>query len=132
MKNNINTYITLNKSEIRNLYQKKRLSLDEDYIEKHSKVICDNLLKTLVQKFKNLDNLKIALYFPANNEVDTKYFAEEISKEHKNIKILMPKIQGDILEFNEYTNESKIEYNTTYKSIIEIDSNTYYIPDIIV
>ena len=132
MKNNINSSSILNKSEIRKIYQDKRINLNQAYVEKYSQKICDTLLKTLVEKFKDLNNLKIALYLPANNEVDTKYFIEKITEQNKNIKILMPKIQEDFLNFNEYNKESKVQYHTTYKKIQEVDSNIYYTPDIVI
>ena len=132
MKNNINSSSILNKSEIRKIYQDKRINLNQAYVEKYSQKICDTLLKTLVEKFKDLNNLKIALYLPANNEVDTKYFIEKVTLQYKDIKILMPKIQENTLTFNEYTKQSKIIPHEKYKKIQEVKSNIYYTPDIIV
>ena len=132
MKNNIHTSSTLTKSEIRKFYQEKRFSLSHHDVEKNSQIICDRLFKILWEILWSPNDKKIALYLPANNEVDTKYFIEKITEQNKNIKILMPKIQEDFLNFNEYNKESKVQYHNTYKKIQEVDSNIYYTPDIVI
>ena len=119
-----------NKETLRMLYKQKRLSLSTQEIKEKSEKIRDNFINFLSKQIQVQEWLNIACYFPSNKEVDTRYIISKLLK--KNMNVLMPKIQWNILLFNQYKKESIIVRNKKYKSIKEIQADTYITPDIII
>jgi 5-formyltetrahydrofolate cyclo-ligase len=122
----------MNNSQIRKIYQQKRLSLTNLEVETESKKIADNFIANLLPKIANFSDKKLAFYAPSQNEVDPTFIVQHCQKLGN--YICLPKISADskVLQFKSYKLEDKLIENPFYKKILEPEEASKNImPDII-
>lgn len=121
----------MNKSEIRKIYQKKRLDLSPTQVQSWSRQITNNFINNLLPKIPNFADKKIAFYIATNNEVETKFLIDHFKE--SNI-LALPRIISDNikLNFKQYKIGDELEKNILYPSLSEPKLNCPDItPDII-
>jgi 5-formyltetrahydrofolate cyclo-ligase len=122
----------MNKSEIRQIYKEKRLSLSPNKVAEESEMIANNFIQNLLPKIKNFSDKKLAFYVAANNEVDPIFILQHCQK-LGNI-ISLPKIIPNLLEleFRTYKTGDELVRNEVYTKILEPKNlQPNIIPDII-
>lgn len=127
---NINDAIKLEKSRLREIFKKKRLSLAQSEVKEKSKEINQNFIKNLLPKIYKKDSQKIfSLYLNVQNEVATDALAEFFLKEE--IKFSYPKIvQKNLqLEFLLFTENQKFQSNKFYPNLSEPLEGEKVFPD---
>ncbi|MBQ7039762.1 MAG: 5-formyltetrahydrofolate cyclo-ligase [Clostridia bacterium] len=86
----------MNKSELRKLISDKRKSLDDEYIEINSKIICDKIISLYPDR-----NLCVLAYSSIRNEVETKQLLDYYKE------VYLPVTDGDNMSFYRYEGELK-------------------------
>lgn len=128
----MNLDISQQKHQLRNHFKKLRLELDQHSVELNSSKIINNLITNLLIKFENLNQLKIAIYLDAFNEVKTKLLIDYCLKEQ--IFFGYPKISStnNQLIFLENNQQLKFQPHPKFSRIIEPISGQEFIPEIII
>lgn len=121
----------MEKSSLRKIFRSKRLSLSQKQVDSHSKLIAQNFGKNLLPRITNFSQKKIALYLPANNEVNPSFILNQIAKTNL---IALPRIVHGtkVLEFRRYLIGDQLERNSLYKNLFEPQATSeQLVPDLV-
>jgi 5-formyltetrahydrofolate cyclo-ligase len=120
------------KQILRKDFQAIRSSLSRKEVEMQSKIICQNFIDNLLNKFLDFQKKTYGLYLSAFNEVDTttlkNYFI------CNNIKFAYPKINDSnhLIDFVNYQDNQCFKANSKFSNIYEPITGELIIPDYII
>jgi len=124
--------ISQQKKLIRSKYRQLRMQLSPIEVHQRSTLIAQNVITNILKKISILNNLKIACYVSAFNEVR----CDEIINFLLANKIItaLPKINETTqdLDFIEYNPTIQLQKNKQFTNILEPNSTLKIIPDIII
>ena len=124
--------IATQKQILRKHFSSIRSTLSKQEVETQSKIICQNLIDNLLDKFLDLEKKTYGLYLSAFNEVDTttlkNYFI------NNNIEFSYPKINdfNHLIDFVKYQDNQGFKANSKFSNIIEPITEELMIPDFII
>ena len=113
--------LSLTKKELRSIYKEKRMALSQDEVNFLSKKIFEQF----VLQFNIIENQKVNVFLPIEkfNEINTQIFIDYFFD--KNVRVFVPKIQGENMISVEIFPNSEFEINNwgIKEPISNIDAN---------
>ena len=113
--------LTLTKKELRTIYKEKRMALSQDEVNFLSKKIFEQF----ILQFNIIENQKVNVFLPIEkfNEINTQIFIDYFFD--KNVRVFVPKIQGENMISVEIFPNSEFEINNwgIKEPISNIDAN---------
>lgn len=120
-------------SILRTQLRAERKLLSKEEVEARSKKIAQNIISDFFPQIPNIENKKIALYLSSNNEVETIYLLEYLTKQLKNHQIALPLIkENNEMDFKKYNPGDNLIRNKHFKNLLEPEYTSPHIdPEII-
>lgn len=113
--------LSLTKKELRTIYKEKRMALSQDEVNFLSKKIFEQF----ILQFNIIENQKVNVFLPIEkfNEINTQIFIDYFFD--KNVRVFVPKIQGENMISVEIFPNSEFEINNwgIKEPISNIDAN---------
>ncbi|WP_312750921.1 5-formyltetrahydrofolate cyclo-ligase [Epilithonimonas hominis] len=113
--------LSLTKKELRSIYKEKRMALSQDEVNFLSKKIFEQF----ILQFNIIENQKVNVFLPIEkfNEINTQIFIDYFFD--KNVRVFVPKIQGENMISVEIFPNSEFEINKwgIKEPISNIDAN---------